>query len=87
MAANWFRRTQEGSMAKIHVQGGSDLRVKFTDDAGADLYPVALDPVGNGPWYTVVPQKDGKKLQANRRKPGANLFRSSGDIEIDFKSN
>jgi hypothetical protein len=86
MAANSFRRTQEGAMAKIHAQGGSDLQIKFTDEGGADLYPVRLEPAKWGPWYTVVAEKDGKKLQANKRPGNEKYFRSSGDIEIDFKS-
>jgi len=73
-------------MAKIHAKGGSDLRIKFTDERGADLFPVRLDLVERGPWYTVVAEKDGRTLQANKRPGNANYFRSSNDIEIDFKS-
>ena len=74
-------------MAKIHAQGGSDLRIKFTDEGGADLFPVRLEPAERGPWYTVVAERDGRRLQANKRPGNDNYFRSSGDIEIDFKSN
>ncbi len=70
-------------MAKIHVRGGSDLQIKFTDEGGADIFPIAIDAVtAKGPWYYV---KDGNaRIQANQR--GRYYFRSSGDMEVDFKS-
>ncbi len=72
-------------MAKIHVKGGSDLQIKFTDESDNDLYPVVLDPVKSGPWYNV--KHNNSTIQANKRKPNDKYyFRSKGDMEIDFKS-
>ncbi len=80
-------------MAKIHVRGGSPLKLKFLDDSGSDLNDCQLNLVGSGPWYTVrktgkKPQAKGPALQAVKEPKSSTVFRSCGDstkeIEIGY---
>ena len=80
-------------MGKIHIKGGSDLQVMFTDERGNSLGGVTLEPVrtdeavqaANGQhWYKV---KHGNgRIQAHKRNATPHVFRASGDMEVDFES-
>ena len=50
-------------MAKIHVRGGSPLRLEFEDDDG-DSLKVHLKPKGSTDEYFVIETATNKKLQA-----------------------
>lgn len=61
-------------MAKIHVRGGSPLRLEFEDDAGKTL-SVRLDAASKGEYW-VVNEATGKKLQTHQ-EAGKNVFRET----------
>ena len=70
-------------MAKIHVRGGSALKLKFQDDLGRDLMDCQLNRIANG-WYTVrrtgkKPQASGPALQAVKERKSSTVFRSCGE--------
>ncbi len=74
-------------MAKIHVRGGSLLKLKFVDDSDNDLNDCQLSLVGSGPWYTVR-RASGLELQAEKEPKSLTIFRSCGNttkkIEIGY---
>jgi hypothetical protein len=101
MAANSLRHTQEGTMAKINVKGGSDLEIKFTDDSEDVLTNLQLEKIGNN-WFRVKnlgPEPDPRPfgwpyLQAVKVMPPptpapSTVFRASGNavkvIEIGYR--
>ena len=73
-------------MAKIHVRGGSPLRLEFEDDGGTTLN-VHLDPKGKGEYF-VIDDSTNKKLMAFGDK-GKNMFRETNptkkSCEIGYK--
>lgn len=82
-------------MGKIHIKGGSDLQMMFTDENGNKLEKITLDRTlgRNEPWYTV--KCNGIPIQANKRQKDRegikvdatrHVFRASGDMEVDFES-
>ena len=80
-------------MAKIHVMGGSDLEIKFTNDSGTDLDDCQLDLVGNN-WYKVrrtgqPARSNGPALEAVKEPQNLTVFRAAGDrvkqIEIGYR--
>ena len=74
-------------MAKIHIKGGSPLRLRFEDDDGATLKNVRLD--GPGGWY-FVDDEHGNRLECKPRKGGGNCFdvtRSDKErIDLEYES-
>lgn len=80
-------------MAKIHVRGGSRLRLKFLDDSGKSIKDCQLTLVGSGPWYDVrrtpKPKVGREFLQAVKEPGSSTVFRACGDsikgIEIGYR--
>ena len=72
-------------MARIHVRGGSPLRLKFEDDDGSTL-DVRLDVKGQGEYF-VIDEATNKKLQVFG-DPGKPLFTEKNtptSCEISYK--
>lgn len=73
-------------MAKIHVRGGSPLRLEFEDDAGTTL-KVHLEDKGQGEYF-VIDDATNKRLQAFGDE-GKNVFRETNptktSCEIGYK--
>ena len=72
-------------MGKIHIKGGSPLKLRFEDADGNILKGLKLE--GKGPWYYV--DNDGDRIQANRR-PKGNCFKVDQDdrdrMDIQYDS-
>ena len=63
-------------MAKIHVRGGSPLRLEFENDEGKTL-KVHLEEVSKGKdEYWVINEATGKKIQTHQ-EGGQNIFRET----------
>lgn len=68
-------------MAKIHVRGGSPLRLEFEDDAGKTL-DVRLDKASKGEYWVMTKDSNGKerKLQTHK-EAGKNIFTETNPDE------
>ncbi len=65
-------------MAKIHVRGGSPLRLRFEDDS-RDTLAVRLEPIGSTGEYWVI--TSGERLEAIGQppaQPDRDVFTSDG---------
>jgi hypothetical protein len=75
------------TMAKIHVRGGSPLRLEFEDDAGTTL-EVELKEKGGGEYF-VIDKATNDKLKTHR-DAGKSMFRqtnpSTTSCEIGYMS-
>lgn len=65
-------------MARIHVRGGSPLRLEFEDDDGSTL-DVRLDVKGQGEYF-VIDKATNNKLHAFRGQ-GKNVFKGTNPTE------
>ncbi len=54
-------------MGKIHIRGGSPLRLKFEGEDSRDTLAVRLEPIGSTGEYWVM--TSGEKLEAIGRPP------------------
>jgi hypothetical protein len=73
-------------MAKIHIKGGSPLRLEFEDDDENTL-AVSLKPKGQGEYF-VIDEATGKNLQAFPGKDGK-VFKETNpnntSCEVEYK--
>ena len=74
-------------MAKIHIRGGSPLRLRFEDNEGKDL-EVKLVQRPSGYVYEVEDISTGKLLNTEPGR-GGSVFRTTGPdkntVIVDFK--
>ena len=69
-------------MGKIHIKGGSPLRLRFEDDNGTILKDLELVPTNpKAAWY-YVETPAGDRIMANPRKGGGNCFKVTDDTAI-----
>ena len=61
-------------MAKIHIKGGSPLRLEFEDDKGTTL-KVHLEDASKGEYW-VINEATNKKIQTHQ-DGGKNIFRET----------